>query len=1057
MKKILFFAVLFISFSCFGQENLNTIRTKSWQTFAYKITAADAEMFQKWDSIPVNKYKDENPFLIFHADSVQTNKLGIGNFLLLSVTDNNVIAEFVNNTDLIMLTINNQDKLQIDVRNRAGVFMDDASVFVNEKPALFDKVSKTYWVNERNVEEAFVKIYSKTDTLFRMLKNKQRPYESVAKQRKRNFKRTKLFAALNWMPFHVKQIFKKNRYRSNYRNDNGYIIFNQPKYKPLDTLRFKAYAVNRKWKQLTKTVNVFVDYYSKGKYYSHLVQALKPASAGAYVGSFLLADSLPSDTRYTFTLKTLRGKDVLSNTFKIEEYVLDEVGTYTFKADESTYYKNDSIRFFASAKDANGLNLLDGKATLIATVNAVNTFYKDTVFVIDTLFKQEVKLATVGDTKFVIPTSHFAHANVDITAKLIFKNANNELHEEEAKIEYKYFSRELKVTQEQDSIKAVFMVDGIETSASGAVEIDDADPILIRFPFSCAIDPTVNQYDFSLNDNTFLNKTAEVNDNYSVNLNTISNSDTLGFVLNNPNKIPVYYSVFAGEKMIATNKSTGAEIKWEKQMSNPRQMYKVRWQYYWAGREKSQEENIGLYYKRLNINVAAKDNVFPGQKDSIKIIITDYKGKPASNVNLTAVSYNNQFKKDINVKSPPYLVRYKSKGYITRAQYKDEEVSDLKKVYSLGKYDSWIKKFSLDTMMYYKLLFPKNGKYVAFTSIGSFIPQVSINLVSKGVPQEIYLLYLNKQLVYYNGVTDKMRYAYEVYPGYAQIILRTKNKLITIDSVYIQPNYKHDISFNLDNLPKNSTIIEVKNYWDYWEMDLLERSMWRMQNDYDNNNALLWQGNKIVRLSGDNSHIAGPFLQDSINFFSPNKFDMKFYFEHGYEYKITDNVLRLEKMPLFAKKDTNNLLINYSAAMLKLGDTIPSIPQIYYKAPVQQKFILTTNTYTHYSYPKRKSGFGRIQFISNKDTSIQYVILFSIDKSKVVLVTANHNNSLNNLEIGNYNLFLVSNNFYTAVKQNIVVKKDGYTCVKMDSIKFVANNALVDSLITDTDLRLKPK
>jgi hypothetical protein len=70
-------------------------------------------------------------------------------------------------------------------------------------------------------------------------------------------------------------------------------------------------------------------------------------------------------------------------------------------------------------------------------------------------------------------------------------------------------------------------------------------------------------------------------------------------------------------------------------------------------------ENIALLYKIMKIEINSKGKIYPGQQDSVNVRVTDYKGNPVSNVNLTAVAYNSQFKSNINVPEPPYLVRYK--------------------------------------------------------------------------------------------------------------------------------------------------------------------------------------------------------------------------------------------------------------------------------------------------------------------------------------------------------------------------------------------------------------
>ncbi len=1056
MRKVLRLLLLLVPFFCSAQQNLQKIRTSSWQTHAYKVSAADAEDFMQWDSIPVIRFQDITPTMIFPADSVDETKLGIGNFILLSVVDNKVKAVLVNNSNLIMLTINNKDRLQIDVRNRAGLFIEKATVFVNGKEAIFNKESNTFWVKERKLDKAKVKIYAPSDTLYKLLSLSDRYTPDISNQKKQNFKLTKIYKIVNWIPFNIKKLFAKKK-ASNNIHAGGYIIFNQPKYKPLDTLKFKAYVIDKKWKQYNKKVDVFISYYDKGKSILQFIKTLRPISSGAFVDEIALSDTLPLDTRYTLLLKTKSDKQIISNTFKIEEYVLDEIGFYSFKADKEMYYRNDSIRFFANAKDANGLNLLDGKAALLLTTNSIKSFYRDTVFVIDTLYYKELKLNTTEDTKFVIPADMLPNAFLEINATLSFTNANNELHVESTQIAYKYFSKEILVSQELDSIKAVFIENGMEKNATGQLEIGDEKAINIGFPFIAKIDPTIEAYSFLMNDDDVEDNDFYIKDSYQIQLSGINNGDTLGFILNNPYKIPVYYSIFSGTNIIASAKSNLTEIKWQKLLNDNSQLYKVRWQYYWAGKEIIDEENIGLYFKNLNIQVTAKDIVFPGQKDSLKINITDYKGKPANNVNLTAVSYNNQFKKDIKVSNPPLLIKYKSKGFLENKSFSETKMPVISKTYLLGKNIHLLSKFSLDTMTYYKLLFPIKGIYDAPTRISSFVPQVSINLVEKGVPQEIYLLYLNRNLVYYNGVTDKMKYAFDVFPGIVQIGIRTKDKYIEIDSFYIQPNYKHDISFDIDNLPPHSTITPTKKYWTLNEMDLLESSMWQMQNNYNNNNAYLWQGSRLVHLSGNREHIAGPFVKDGISFFSLGYFDINFTFEPGYQYNLSPKILRLEKKPLFVKKDTSNLLLNFPFTALTLGDTIVEPPTISYPLPEKRKFILYNTNYTHYAYAGNQRGVGRIQYSYSKDSIINYIILFNNDSNKIALVTNNQYGKINNLLPGNYTLLLVTNNFNTATFDNIIVKPDGTSCVKTDTLKFVAGNEMVSILLAQAEESLKPK
>ena len=210
-------------------------------------------------------------------------------------------------------------------------------------------------------------------------------------------------------------------------------------------------------------------------------------------------------------------------------------------------------------------------------------------------------------------------------------------------------------------------------------------------------------------------------------------------------------------------------------------------------------------------------------------------------------------------------------------------------------------------MKYYQLLFPKEDYTIASSLISDFAAQLAVHVVEKGVPQEIYMLYINREFAWYNGVTDKSKYAFTVVPGYTQIAFRLKNKYIEIDSIYLQPFYKHDISFDLDHLPANAKIIELDKYYTTEERGQIERHIWQLQNDPRTNNGYVWQNNRLVHIGSSNynytGYLIGPFNNyDSLQFFKPGEFDFKFPFESAYQHRLTPNMVRLERKYIFPYK-----------------------------------------------------------------------------------------------------------------------------------------------------------
>ena len=75
------------------------------------------------------------------------------------------------------------------------------------------------------------------------------------------------------------------------------MLFNQPKYKLTDTVKLKAYIVNRHKKRYRKALNVWLEYSAKGRLQKQLLSRLTPVSPGSYIYSFPLSDTLASDIR----------------------------------------------------------------------------------------------------------------------------------------------------------------------------------------------------------------------------------------------------------------------------------------------------------------------------------------------------------------------------------------------------------------------------------------------------------------------------------------------------------------------------------------------------------------------------------------------------------------------------------------------------------------------------------------------------------------------------------------------------------------------------------------
>lgn len=1040
MRRYLLLVFLCISAVCFSQSNIQHLRKGSWQRFVYKVSAADMEQFIKWDSIPVVRFEEAPPFRIYPADSAYDDALPTGNYVMISARESYVTATMINHSALIVLPVNNKRFLQVDIRHLQGGFAENVQVFINDEAAIYHPDSKTFWLSNSKLKEGRIKVYMPGDTLYASLSRQDDLDKDIPQQRKANYKRTKIYHWLSWAPHKVATLLSHRVKRSSYTGARGYLVFNQPKYKPLDTVRYKGYVVNKKWKQYRKDIYVYLSYYDKNRQVTLLVNVLKPATAGAYTGEFILADTIPIDRKLNIEFRNKRNNVLIRNNFKIEDYVLDEIGSYRFKSGRERYDRGDSIYLYAGAKDANGLDALDVSGELCIVTNKVEGIYQDTLFVPDTLYTATQKLSGTGDTKFIFSADVLPKADLSLTAILRFKNANNEVHEESESIAYNYSANALRVKADHDSLRIFYLQNGRPQAITGQMEIG-GNRIAVKFPLVVKIDPLADEYDFYADDDAATSNHYEVENDYSISISNASKGDTLAFGLYNPRKVPVYFTVFNGNKIIAEGKGSDAYVHWQKIVSNPRQAYKVRWQYRWAGEEKNGEDMIGIFYKLMNIAIDGKRLVYPGQKDSIKIHVSDYKGRNARNVNLTAFSYNNQFSKLNGLQYPPYLVRYKSRKYIEQEGY-DTEADDASYKYLVADNKQWLKLLHLDTMEYYKLLFPQENYYDAHTVLEGALAQVAVHLVRKGIPQEIYLLYINRQLAFYNGVTDRAAYSYNVYPGMMQLAIRTIDKFIVIDSIYIQPHYKHDLSFDLDHLPPNATVTRRNDFWSPEEIGLLERSLLQLPVNYSGSNAYVWQGSNLVQLKGNYPHIAGPFTNDSLTYYKPGDFDITVRFEPGYSYSFSKQVSRLERKAIFPVTVPIHYLGRSYHTAFVVGDTLTGRPVIDHTKAAERPFLsLSGDDYAH-RYNRDSPGTGSIQFENIRDSLLRYAVL--INATDTIIVT--EGNNIYNVKPGQYSLLLVTRHDHAAQVNGLRVKADGVLVVNKRLLVYQPVNILLDDL-----------
>ncbi len=130
---------------------MDKLQKRSQSVFVYKTSAANAEKFIKWDSIPLQQFEAAPIFKVLSADSIDADQLPVGHYVLVRIVDNEVVTSLENISKLVAYPANNTHHLQIEVRNNDGDFVNDAEVFIAGKKATYHPASLSYMARQKMV------------------------------------------------------------------------------------------------------------------------------------------------------------------------------------------------------------------------------------------------------------------------------------------------------------------------------------------------------------------------------------------------------------------------------------------------------------------------------------------------------------------------------------------------------------------------------------------------------------------------------------------------------------------------------------------------------------------------------------------------------------------------------------------------------------------------------------------------------------------------------------------------------------------------------------------
>jgi Large extracellular alpha-helical protein len=778
LKPILvsFFALLY-SVALFGQSTLfNGLRGSS----EYHIYKLSPEVLRK---IHYEKKKfDEtmlNDFFLKYKVGTPQPTLPPGNYVQVSARGSEFIyQELV--SDNLYVKIIPAEVFAVCLYDSLGTIIKDAQMTIDGHKMPFDKKYQYFKSSNANTDDV---VHIEHKGVYHYLSVERGwPYRekvSLWKGIRNSWLRTK---------FKIKRIFRK---KETGRTEN-FMVFSKPMYKPNETVKFKAYLEEDKWKPYRDSVAVrLTGGYGYAK--DTVLTKLAPYRPGMYNFAFNLKGlGLILDKNYTISLESIKTKAVLhQQNFRYEDYELKSL-SFSMTSEKTKYTKGDSVRLKLKALNENEMPIYDGKVELRVLTNplyAPNMKANQINFIPDTLWQTSISLADVPEKEIVLPDSIFPAA-IDLSFRVIatYLSSDNERIERNLDLHVLRSEKEIRIAVKDGLAALKYFERGTEKPIEAQVKVlGEHNEVLkienLSLPNQIAIPWHAREITVKSDD---IGQTAYLGDEQQAQLNYrfYRTADSVILHVNNPASIPFWYRVYRANRIIAS----GYDIKLNHAfLERGKEGYSMELTYLFGGRSKIIREELPYMEKNLNLTVNTATTVYPGQKAAVELSVTDKHGKPLQDIDITAYGFTSKFRS-------AYAPNIPIGGLMRRgrvAQNLNFELDADRKAHqgAFQNWSKWSKEMQLDTMAFYRFLFPKDY-YQEYLPIDAVKSQISPYVVVNGVVQGVHLLWIDGILTYARQGHQIDNNVFEVNSGQHDFRFRTKDSDIIVKGYHIEKGKK---------------------------------------------------------------------------------------------------------------------------------------------------------------------------------------------------------------------------------------------------------------------------
>ncbi|MCC8152837.1 MAG: hypothetical protein LIP01_00635 [Tannerellaceae bacterium] len=485
------------------------------------------------------------------------------------------------------------------------------------------------------------------------------------------------------------------------------MLTDKNKYKPGETVRFKAYAIGENNHPLTDSVEVWLKHYSKPAVKIKKIHSYNP---GGYAGEFVLHDSLGLrlDSRFYIDLKTPDGKIIGSTNFSYEEYELAK--TELKVTQKKSYHTSaDENNITIHLTDANGLTIPDSKAIITVYPQDIRHSYVPLLIIPDTLLHTEIRLESKEATTFTIPNSLFKESIIRYTTEVTVESLEGFMEKRSFQSTFSYDSvfiankqtdlkQEITYNCRNGNLEIIYTENNVPLICRATIHCDGENEKTVFLPYKEPLKQYVSHYTIYIPEKDMQEKFVVGNLKPHFDIQSRYSGKTVELELENPQGIDVNWYVYNGEKLLG--RGFGKELKQTFPVLNPEATHTVELFYRLGTTEKQFRRDIQPPVKHFNIEHNLPERVYPGQQVETTISVTNPNGKPVAGVDLTTFAYNST----LNYKVPDLDLEKHSFQYRPYdGGFKEEQLFH---IYNILDYNFWKTVAGLDTLLFYQFTHP---------------------------------------------------------------------------------------------------------------------------------------------------------------------------------------------------------------------------------------------------------------------------------------------------------------------------------------------------------------